>query len=85
VTTLPHLSLFFWSVIQSIAGIFGKARRANATWVRPNGRDIAFLFKLAEEGKLEPAVSLKLPLSQAEEAQRASKAGHTRGKIVLEI
>ncbi len=85
VTTLPNLSLIFWSAIQSIAGIFGKAKRAKATFVRPNGRDIAFLFKLAEEGKLKPAVSLRLPLSRAEEAQRASKAGHTRGKIVLEI
>ena len=37
------------------------------------------------EGKLEVAVSRVLPLAQAAEAHRLIEAGHTTGKIVLEI
>jgi NADPH:quinone reductase-like Zn-dependent oxidoreductase len=84
VTTLPGPGLLFWSAVQSIAGIFGKAKRAKMVVVRPNGRDIAFLCALARDGKLKPHISLTLPLDRAAEAQQASKAGHSRGKIVLE-
>jgi NADPH:quinone reductase-like Zn-dependent oxidoreductase len=85
VTTLPGPSIFFWAAVQSIAGFFAIAKRAKSIFVRPNSEDIAFLCQLAGQGRLKPAVSLRLPLSRAEEAHRASKAGHTRGKIVLEI
>ncbi len=51
--------------------------------VRPNGVDLAYLGRLANEGKLKLIVSGRLPLDQATEAHRASQAGHARGKIVL--
>ena len=85
VTTLPGPRLFFWTAVQSIAGFFGAAKRAKGVLVRQSGSDIAFLCQLADEGKLRPTVSLKLPLDRAAEAQEASEAGHTRGKIVLEV
>jgi NADPH:quinone reductase-like Zn-dependent oxidoreductase len=78
-------SLFSWGGIQSIAGIFGNAKRAKAILVRPNGKDLAYLCQLAEEGKLRPTVSLTFSLDRAAEAHHASEAGHMQGKIVLEI
>ena len=83
VDTTP--SLFFWGSVQSIAGIFRNAKRAKGILVRPSGKDLAYLCQLADEGKLRPTVSLTLSLDRAAEAHEASEAGHTRGKIVLEV
>jgi NADPH:quinone reductase-like Zn-dependent oxidoreductase len=85
VTTLPTPSLFFRGGVQSIAGIFRNAKRAKGILVRPSGKDLAYLCQLADEGKLRPTVSLTLSLDRAAEAHEASEAGHTRGKIVLEV
>ncbi len=85
VTTLPTPGLFFWSGIQSIAGIFSKAKRAKGILVRPSGKDLAYLCQLAGEGKLRPTLSLTLSLDRAADAHKASESGHTRGKIVLEV
>ena len=85
VTTLPTPSLFFWNGVQSIAGIFRNPKRAKGILVRPSGKDLAYLYQLADEGKLRPTVSLTLSLARAAEAHEASEAGHTRGKIVLEV
>ena len=68
----------------SIAGIFGNAKRAKGIVVRPSGKNLAFLRHLADEGKLRPLVSRTFPLDCAAEAQETSETGHTRGKIVLE-
>jgi NADPH:quinone reductase-like Zn-dependent oxidoreductase len=62
VTTLPGPSIFFWAAVQSIAGFFANTKRAKSIFVRPNSEDIAFLCQLADQGRLKPAVSLRLPL-----------------------
>ncbi len=85
VTTLPGPDLFLWLPVQWISKMFGRAKQARLLMVRPNSDDLAYLGQLADEGKLKPTVSLRLPLDQAAEAHRASEAGHTRGKIVLDI
>jgi NADPH:quinone reductase-like Zn-dependent oxidoreductase len=85
VTTLPRPSLFFWNGIQSMAGIFGNAKRAKGVLVRPSGKDLAFLCQLADDGKVRPTVSLIFSLDRASEAHKASEVGHTHGKIVLEV
>ncbi|HEX6827933.1 MAG TPA: zinc-dependent alcohol dehydrogenase family protein [Burkholderiales bacterium] len=41
--------------------------------------------RLAEEGKLRPAVSRILPLEEAAEAHRIIEEGHVAGKVVLDI
>ena len=51
VMTPPTPSLFFWSGVQSITGIFSNVRRAKGILVRPSGKDIAFLGQLVNEGK----------------------------------
>ncbi|HEY2488347.1 MAG TPA: NADP-dependent oxidoreductase [Streptosporangiaceae bacterium] len=39
--------------------------------------------RLAEEGKLTPAIDSEFPLAEAAKAHERSEAGHVRGKIVL--
>jgi NADPH2:quinone reductase len=53
--------------------------------VRPEGADLTFLGQLADEGRLRPTLGRTFPLERARDAHDASEAGHTRGKIVLEI
>jgi NADPH:quinone reductase-like Zn-dependent oxidoreductase len=53
--------------------------------VRPNGAELGEIAALVEAGKLKTEIAKVLPLSQATEAHLLSKAGHVRGKIVLEL
>ncbi|RJF94169.1 NADP-dependent oxidoreductase [Sphingomonas cavernae] len=46
---------------------------------------LAGLARLFEEGRIRPAVTTVMPLSEAAEAHRRVEAGHVRGKIVLQI
>jgi NADPH:quinone reductase-like Zn-dependent oxidoreductase len=84
ITTLPSADLFLWAPLQRIAKMFGPAKQARMLMVSPNGKDLAYLGRLADEGKLRPVVSEKLPMDHAAEAFRASQAGHVRGKLALE-
>ena len=47
--------------------------------------DLEQIAALIDEGKVKPIVEKVLPLQKAAEAQRMSEAGHTLGKIVLEV
>jgi len=85
VTTLPGPGVVFWSVVQSTARMFGRAKQARFLMVRPQGPDLAFLGRLADERRLRPTLARTLPLERAREAQDLSEQGHTRGKIVLEM
>jgi NADPH:quinone reductase-like Zn-dependent oxidoreductase len=85
VTTVPSPGALFWTAAQSAAALLGRAKRAIMIMARPEGADLAFLGKLADEGRLRPAIAQTFPLDRAREAQDANQQGHTRGKIVLEI
>ena len=50
---------------------------------RPNPKQFEEITQLVEQNKVKPHVEKVLPLSEAKEAQKLSKAGHTRGKIIL--
>jgi NADPH:quinone reductase-like Zn-dependent oxidoreductase len=54
-------------------------------FVQPNREQLTEIAKLVDEGKIRPVVETVLPLSQARQAQEFSQAGHTRGKIVLQV
>lgn len=85
VTTLPSPGTLLWGAVQSAAGLVTRARRSRFIWVRPEGSDLAFLGKLANEGRLRPVIAERLPLDQARAAHELSEQGHVRGKIVLEV
>ena len=41
--------------------------------------------RLANSGTFHVSIEQRLPLGEAAKAWEASRAGHTRGKIVLEV
>jgi NADPH:quinone reductase-like Zn-dependent oxidoreductase len=49
------------------------------------GQMLPFLVDLANAGKLRVSVERVLPLSSAAQAWELSRAGHTRGKVILQI
>ncbi len=65
------------------AGEFGvKAAMVN---VQPSAEQLKEVGQLIEEGKLKTHVDIVLPLAQIKRAHELSKAGHTRGKIILRV
>ncbi|MBT2449557.1 NADP-dependent oxidoreductase [Streptomyces sp. ISL-43] len=54
-------------------------------WVRPIGADLAELGRLADAGALTVTVAETFPLAELAAAFELSRAGHTAGKIVLEV
>jgi NADPH:quinone reductase-like Zn-dependent oxidoreductase len=53
--------------------------------VTPSAEDLTEISKLIEAGKLKPAVSQVLPLTEAVKAHEQVATLHTRGKIVLKV
>ncbi|MFZ3468435.1 NADP-dependent oxidoreductase [Streptomyces sp. 4.24] len=54
-------------------------------WVRPSGAELAELGRLADSGQLTVTVAETFPLAELAAAFELSRAGHTAGKIVLEV
>ncbi|MEU9143365.1 NADP-dependent oxidoreductase [Streptomyces sp. NPDC048349] len=54
-------------------------------WVRPVGEDLAELARLADAGQLKVTVAESFPLAELATAFELSQAGHTAGKIVIEV
>jgi NADPH:quinone reductase-like Zn-dependent oxidoreductase len=57
-------------------------REAQPAWFR---EDLEALFKLLDDGKIDPQVWRVMPLQQAAEAHRLIEDGEVRGKIVLRV
>lgn len=53
--------------------------------VAPNGDDLAHLARLAGEGTLRPVVEATYPLGDVPGALAHVEAGHTRGKVVVDV
>jgi NADPH:quinone reductase-like Zn-dependent oxidoreductase len=51
--------------------------------VRPDGRQLAAIARMFDDGRLQPAELQRLPLAQARRAHEQIETRHTRGKIVL--
>jgi NADPH:quinone reductase-like Zn-dependent oxidoreductase len=62
-----------------------KGVRATMIGVKPDGRRLADIGKIIDEGKLRPVVQAVLPLEQTKEALELSRSRHVAGKIVLTI
>jgi NADPH:quinone reductase-like Zn-dependent oxidoreductase len=61
------------------------ARNAAVEWfsVEPDSTTLAEVRTRIEAGQVAPTVSETFPLAEAAAAQKTSKAGHVRGKLVL--
>ncbi len=53
--------------------------------VKPNKKDLQFLRRLIEAGKLTPVIDRTYPLSETPEAIRYLEEGHAEGKIVITV
>lgn len=51
--------------------------------IKPDGKRLADLAKLIDEGKFQPVIQTTFPLAQAREAIQLSHSRHVTGKIVL--
>ena len=60
-------------------------RRARTLIAKPGGADLAFLARLADEGRLRSVIQEVYPLAEVRAAHDASEAGHVRGKLVLAV
>lgn len=52
---------------------------------RPLHEDLAVLFQMLAEGRIQPLIAARMPLSQAREAQGLLERGEVSGKIVLSL
>src|SRR6195256_2953737 len=59
--------------------------RATMIGVKPDGRRLADIAKIVDDGKLRPLIQVVLPLTQARAALELSRSRHAGGKIVLTI
>lgn len=50
-----------------------------------NGEMLPKVVELADEGKLKISIEQRMPMSEAAKAWEMNRAGHTRGKIVLDV
>jgi NADPH:quinone reductase-like Zn-dependent oxidoreductase len=53
--------------------------------IKSNARDLEFMKKLLESGKVVPVVDRRHTLSQVAEAIRYLEKGHARGKVVINV
>ncbi|PKN99309.1 MAG: alcohol dehydrogenase [Chloroflexi bacterium HGW-Chloroflexi-4] len=51
----------------------------------PNRKDLVFLIKLVEEGKLKTVIDRTYPLAETAEAMKYANHGHTLGKVVIRV
>lgn len=59
--------------------------RAKRIVSQADGRELAQIAAVIDEGHIKPIVTTVLPLSEARKAQEMSESRHTRGKIVLRV
>ena len=62
-----------------------RSQRAIVFMARLSGEAVTALRDLVVSGQLTPVVSATYPLERAAEALRVVAAGHTRGKIVIQV
>ena len=63
----------------------GRGVRASGMMAQANSADLAEIASLIDAGTVKPVVSTVLPLAEARQAHELLEAGHTRGKIVLQV
>jgi len=70
--------------------LFGKLLSLGRQKVRllkakPDAKDLEFVIKLIEEGKLTPVIDRVFPLADTAEAMRYMGEGHAQGKVIIQV
>jgi len=85
VTTTFSPDLVVRGMVSLVGKLFGPVRYARAVMVRPSSRDLAFLGRLIDTGRLRPHVEEVFRLERIADAHVYSEEGHVRGKLVVRI
>lgn len=61
------------------------SKKARSLTARPDTRDLDFIIKLVEEGKLKPIIDRSYPLHETAQAMRYLGDGHVQGKVIIAV
>lgn len=67
------------------AKLSARGLRGAVIRVKPDAKQLAQIAAWIDAGRLAPDVSAVLPLAEVRKAHELSEAGHTRGKLVLQV
>lgn len=76
---------FLNGLFTGLGGLFGQKKRARWITVARNHEDLAFLARLADQGRLRPEIQEVFPLERIREAHDLSETGRVRGKLVVRV
>jgi NADPH:quinone reductase-like Zn-dependent oxidoreductase len=60
-------------------------KKAKIIFLKPNGKDLAYLKELIETGKMHPAIARTYPISEIAAAQTESEQNRVVGKLVITV
>jgi NADPH:quinone reductase-like Zn-dependent oxidoreductase len=60
-------------------------KKMSSLVAKSNQNDLAFVVKLADEGKIKPVIDSRYTLDKTAEAMRYLSKGHVSGKVVIEV
>jgi len=61
------------------------SRKMRSLAAKPNQKDLEFIVKLVEEGRIKPVIDRVYTLDKTADAMRYLKEGHARGKVVINV
>jgi NADPH:quinone reductase-like Zn-dependent oxidoreductase len=85
VTTAVGTRPFLNAAFTTLGGLFGQKKRARWITAKHTAEDLVLLARMADQGRVRPAIQEVFPLERVREAHALSETGRTRGKIVIEI
>ena len=59
------------------------SKKMRSLAAKSNQKDLEFIVKLVEDGKIKPVIDRRYPLDKAADAMRYLGEGHARGKVVI--
>jgi len=63
----------------------GTRKKLGGMMAKVDPKDLAFLAKLLEEGRIKPVIDRHYPLGEVPQAIRYIEEGHARGKIIIVV
>ncbi|MFH1250617.1 MAG: NAD(P)-dependent alcohol dehydrogenase [bacterium] len=61
------------------------SKKMRSLAAKSNQKDLEFIVKLVEDGKIKPVIERRYPLDKAADAMRYLGEGHARGKVVINV